>query len=147
MNHSYDIGSLIKSINVQKDSKENRMLKEYGITTFQMHILVYLNEKEDKAASLKELEKAMMVSQSTIAKVIKSMVREKALLQYLPDETDKRIKKVCLLENAHLLCQQTEGIVEEMEKKMTEGFTEKEISTLKELLLRVNNSLKEEAQQ
>lgn len=143
MNRDHYVGRLVKVISSEKDALENLALKKYGITPFQMHILMYLfdSEEQDCTRSLKELEHALVVSQSTMAKVIKVMVENKQLLEYIDDPYDRRVKKVTLTPKAIELCKCTDGIVNELEERLTVSLTAKETERLKKLLTKVTDSL------
>lgn len=143
MNRDQNIGRLVKVITSEKDAIENRALKDYGINSFQMHILLYLYDSEETGYTrgLKELERYLVVSQSTMAKVIKVLVENKGLLEYLNDPTDRRVKKVKLTPKALELCKSADTIAEETERMLTTALTEKEAERLKKLLCKVNDSL------
>lgn len=140
-NRDEDIGSLIKAIANAKDAEENRQLRQYGITAMQMHVLLYLYDAKTHQCTLKELEKGLYVSQSTMAKLVRNLVEKKHLADYTEDPDDKRIKRVRLTQKAIPICQGAEHIVTGMENLLKEGLTLQEIGELRTLLKRVYDHL------
>lgn len=144
MNREQYIGSLVKAITLEKEYRENQALRKHGLTSFHMHILLYLYDSEEtgNTRSLKELERMLIVSQSTMAKVIKVMVDNKQLLSYMNDPYDRRVKKVTLTPKAFELCRTVSAVADEVEKEIASALTAKEAERLKKLLTKVNKALK-----
>lgn len=143
MNHDDDIGSLIKAITNLKDTIENRELKQYGISAGQMHILLHLYEADHYTQSLKQLEKEMNVSQSTMAKMVRNLVEDKHLAAYTVNPEDKRVKNVVLTNEAIPLCQSSAHIIDQMEAMLTGTLSTQEVQSLREMLSRIYYSMKE----
>lgn len=142
MERTTDIGMLIKAIANAKDAEENRLLKEYGLTAMQMHVLMYLYDTPDHAKTLKEMERAMYVSQSTMAKLVRTLVEQKHLVSYADDPSDKRVKWVRLQSEAVPVCQKAEHIVVQMEEKLCQGLSEEEVELLREYLGRIYETMR-----
>lgn len=138
---SQDIGSLIKAIANAKDAEENRQLRRYGITAMQMHVLLYISDSEAQKCTLKELERGLHVSQSTMAKVVRNLVENKHLASYTDDPNDKRVKWVCLTPEAVPICQSSGHIAVAMENRLREGLTPRETDELRVLLKRIYDHL------
>lgn len=143
MNHDQDIGSLIKAITNLKDTIENRKLKQYGLTAQQMHILLHLYEADHYTQSLKQLEKELIVSQSTMAKMVRNLAEDKQLVSYISNPEDKRVKNVVLTQKAIPLCQSSAHLIDEMEALLTSSLNDQEVSHLREMLMRIYQSMRE----
>lgn len=143
MDRSNDIGTLIKAITNAKDAEENRRLKKYHLSASQMHVLLHLYDAPDHSLSLKALEKAMYVSQSTMAKMVRTLVDEKHLACYESDSDDKRIKRVALTETAIPVCEEVQHIVEEMEKLLQADLSEQEVADFRSYLKRIYTYIEE----
>lgn len=143
MDRSSDIGTLVKAIANAKDAQENRRLKQYGLSSSQMHVLLYLYDAENHSKPLKELEKDLYVSQSTMAKIVRNLVEEKSLARYESDENDRRIKKVALTPEAIPICEGAQHIVSDMEDMLRADLTPEEVKSLRDLLGRIYAKMKE----
>ena len=143
MNRDYDLGSLIKSIANAKDTIENRKLKKYSLTASQMHILLHLYDAKDHRKPLKQLEKDLDVSQSTMAKMVRNLAEEKHLVQYETDAHDKRIKNIVLTKDAIPICLSASHIVDEMETILKADLNDDEVEQLRNYLVRMYDAMKE----
>lgn len=144
MNRENDIGTLMKAIINAKDAEENRRLRQFGITAGQMHVLLHLYDSDHYKKPLKELEKDMHVSQSTMAKLVKNLVDEKGFISYAADPKDKRIKWAQLNKKALPICENAESIVNRMENQLQKNLNKDEVYQLRSMLQRIYAGMKED---
>lgn len=134
MERNRDIGSLLKAVTNAKDAEENRRLKEFGLTAMQMHVLLYVYDAPRRRRTMKDLERGMLVSQSTMAKLVRVLVEDKRLLVYGDDPDDRRVKWVRLSDAAVPVCRSAVRIVHDMEALLTEGMAEADVALLRSRL-------------
>ena len=120
---------LIKMISEAIDKRTNALLKEYGVTSGQVHILVVLSTKEDHECTLKELERIFSFSQSAIAATAARM-EAKGLVSAHVAYDDKRIKFVQLTSKGEDIVDIVKEKIQYFNKELLEGFTNEERTEL-----------------
>ena len=104
MKRIVDIGFRIKKINDLLCKRADKTMQEMGVTFSQHHVLVYLVHQKNHTSTMKELEHDFMVSQATMAGIVKRM-EEKNYIRSYYSENDRRIKFVCLTKNGEEICE------------------------------------------
>lgn len=84
----------------------------------------------------KDIEKEFFINRATASKML-SLMEEKQLVRRTPSETDARQKKIELLQKGYELQKLCVVVRNDMEKKMTYGFTEEEIESFKNMCRRM----------
>ena len=102
-------GPVLKQLTDVLTKQVNNELREEGLTMSQMRVLVILDEKQNKTASMKDIEKELAVAQPTTAGII-------------------------LTEAGKEKCRIAYGHMEATEKKLLSGMTEEEGKQFLELL-------------
>lgn len=138
-----DIGFRIKKINDLLAKRADRTMQEMGVTFAQHHALVYLVHQKDYTSTLKDMEHTFMVSQATMAGIVKRM-EEKGYVQSFGSEMDKRIKLVRLTNKGEEICKVSRKLMEESEMKMRSLYSEEEMMAFEEYLERLFNALDKE---
>lgn len=131
-----DFGYQLKRIDDLMHKDANKMLEKEGVTFSQHHVLVYLIKKDDKTATLKEIEKFFKVSQASMAGVVKRL-EEKEFVKSFYKENDKRIKYVSLTDKGIKVVKKSHEHMLEKEGKMRSLYTDEEIKRLEEFLNRL----------
>lgn len=126
-------GPVLKQLTDVLTKQVNNELREEGLTMSQMRVLVILDEKQNKTASMKDIEKELAVAQPTTAGIIRR-IEEKGLIIYLSDPENKRAKWIQLTEAGKEKCRIAYGHMEATEKKLLSGMTEEEGKQFLELL-------------
>lgn len=126
-------GPVLKQLTDVLTKQVNNELREEGLTMSQMRVLVILDEKQNKTASMKDIEKELAVAQPTTAGIIRR-IEEKGLIIYLADPENKRAKWIQLTEAGKEKCRIAYGHMEATEKKLLSGMTEEEGKQFLELL-------------
>ena len=98
MIHTKTCGQLIKQINTELEKNINNALRGDDLTVAQVSMLLMLYDMPDRKLSLKELESALCLAQSTVAGIA-SRLEQKGFLEYgavhpmLKSETDMETLK------------------------------------------------------
>lgn len=133
-------GFLIKQINDALAKQSNNALRNQELTLAQLTVLIWLNDLPDKAAPLKELERALGVAQSTTAGIV-SRLEQKGFVEGFGDASDKRIKMVRIMPKGEQCCAEARQSMDETDRKLVDGLNEEEKATLNTLLLKVRSNL------
>lgn len=116
---------LIKMMSEAIEKKTNMLLKEYGVTSGQIHILVVLSTMENNECTLKNLEKIFSFSQAAIAATA-SRLEAKGFVEGYVKEDDKRIKYVRLTMKGEQVVEVAKSKLLNMQKEFFSDFSEEE---------------------
>ena len=128
-------GMLIRQIHNSLEKMSNKDLKEKGLTLVQVSALFSINDTAEKKVTFKELEKILHLAQSTT-------LEQKNLVTSYIDDNDKRIKYVRITELGEQCCKEAEDSMLKTETFLLSNLTEIEKVLFKDLLEKVNNTLK-----
>lgn len=140
MRNDYACGTLLKQINDIMEKNANNALRGQDLTISQSGVLVLLDEKEEKVATFKELEKEFGVSQPTMVGLL-SRLEQKHLVEILADPDDKRIRRARLTQKGEEKCKEGYKHMRSAEKLLLGDLTAEEKSEFINLLLKIRNSL------
>lgn len=129
-------GALIKRLDDIMEKNANCHLQKMGITFSQIKLLIILSEREDKSATLKELERHFNVSQATIAGIT-ARLEKKGLVYGYGDSKDKRVKHIRLSEEGERICSDAEANMDKHEKWLISSLNDAEVDILRSLLQRI----------
>ena len=139
MSKNYSCGTLLKQIHDIMEKNANNVLREQDLTISQSGVLVLLDEKEEKTASFKELEKDFGVSQPTMAGILSRLV-QKDFVEVLTDLEDKRIRKAHLTQKGADKCKEGYKHMNSAEERLLKSLTNDEKKEFNRLLLKVRKS-------
>lgn len=137
--HLDGISPLIKTISEQMERDANHLLAEHDVTFSQMRVLIALNHAEGGFFTLKELERIIRVSQQTMAGIV-SRLEKKGLARTVPDEQDRRVKRVLITSRGKDMAARLTQKMEDAEKQALAGLNEEEQETLRKLLRKIYSS-------
>lgn len=129
------LGPIVKKLSEEMDRRINQEIKKYNLTLSQARVILFLANKEAKAATQKELEDFLQVSHPTTVTIIKSM-EAKSVVETSFDEEDRRMKNVKLIWGNEEIYRELEQNAHNMEKRLLQGFTEEEKEQFYEFLVR-----------
>ena len=135
--------ALIKQLSTEIQKRADAALQESDLTMTQMYFLGVLAHQPDGEASLKELERHFRVAQSTAAGVA-ARLEKKGLVESVPDETDRRVKRVRVTDAGADTLRRAIETMERSERQMLAPLTDDEQETLLSLLRRVHSALRRE---
>jgi len=130
-----DIGYLIKKISVHQKSGMDASLSSYNLTSSQLHVL-FLLDRHGGEMTQRTLEEALGVSHPTVVGLV-SRLEKQGFITTEIDPDDRRHKKILPTEKALNLKEELGRARSENERKMTSGFSEKELKQLNEYLQRI----------
>ena len=139
MSKDYSCGTLLKQIHDIMEKNANNVLREQDLTISQSGVLVLLDEKEEKTASFKELEKDFGVSQPTMVGILNRLV-QKDFVEVLTDSEDKRIRKAHLTQKGADKCKEGYKHMNSAEDQLLKSLTDDEKAEFNRLLLKVKKS-------
>jgi DNA-binding MarR family transcriptional regulator len=113
-----------------------------NITGSNGYIIGYIANHSDKEIFQKDIEEKFSLTRSTVSKVLKLM-EGKDLIHRESVNYDARLKKLILTEKAWDMHRIFLKRSENLESKITQGFTEDEIQTLFNMLNRINSNLEQ----
>ena len=135
--------ALIKQLSTEIQKRADAALQESDLTMTQMYFLGALSHLPGCAATLKELERHFRVAQSTAAGVA-ARLEKKGLVESVPDETDRRVKRVRVTDTGADTLRHAIETMERSERQMLAPLTDAEQETLLSLLRRVHSALRRE---
>ena len=106
-----------------------------------MSALFSINDTAEKKVTFKELEKILHLAQSTTVGIISRLEQKNLVTSYI-DDNDKRIKYVRITELGEQCCKEAEDSMLKTETFLLSNLTEIEKVLFKDLLEKVNNTLK-----
>lgn len=139
MPKNYSCGTLLKQIHDIMEKNANNILREQGLTISQSGVLILLDEKEEKTATFKELEKDFGVSQPTMVGILNRLV-QKDFVEVLTDSEDKRIRKAHLTQKGADKCKEGYKHMKSAEEMLLKCLTDDEKTEFNRLLSKVRKS-------
>ena len=113
-----------------------------GMTGKNGWIIGFLSKNEGCPVYQKDLEKEFNVTRSTASKVI-TLMEKKGFVARRGVENDARLKEIVLTEKGRMLACKMQRDFEEMEAKLTAGFSREERELLLDFLTRIYGNLNE----
>lgn len=108
-------------------------LNKYELTHYQAWILGYINIHESEGISQVDLEKQVQRKGSSITNMLKVLEKNGFIIRKV-DPNDERKKLIYTLPKAKELIDEFDKMVNDIEKTITLGMTEKQKAELPELL-------------
>ena len=140
MRNEYTCGALLKQINDILEKNANNALRGQNLTISQSGVLVLLDEKVEKTATFKELEKSFGVSQPTMVGIL-SRLEQKNLVEILMDPEDKRIRRAHLTQEGEKKCKEGYKHMKAAEELLLGNLTEEEKAEFLRLLIKIRKSM------
>ena len=137
-----DIGYIIKKISVSQKAGMDASLSAYNLTSSQLHVL-FLLDRSGGEMTQKTLEEALGVSHPTVVGLV-SRLEKQGFITTETDSDDRRHKKILPTEKALNLKEELSRARRENERKMTSGFSDKELKQLNEYLQRIYANISDE---
>lgn len=141
MDKQPDCGMLLKQINDELEKYANNALRSQGLTWSQLAVLLEISHAPGEQMSLKDLERAIHVAQSTAAGIV-TRLEVKGLVDPWGDPEDRRVKLVRLTEAGK---EKVHGaLIHRMqaEERLLAGLTEAEQAVFQMLLQKVCDSFR-----
>lgn len=104
-------------------------------------IIGFIAENKNSNITQKDLEDQFGITRSAVSKIVHLMMK-KGLIYYQNIEKDARLKKLCLTSKALEVYKLMKEEGNNMESKLLNGFSNKEIDSLHKYLYRMQNNIK-----
>lgn len=114
---------------------------ELGITGAQSFLLGYLHCHEAQPPCQRDIEERFNIKHPTATGLLDRMA-ERGLVYFREDESDRRRKRILLTEKGAEAAQHTKDRLDELDARLSQGFTAEELSALNALLDRVVENAK-----
>ena len=138
------IGPLLGCAHQMSRQYMDRQLREYDMTPVQTHALLYLiHETPDREVNQRDLEEFLHVRPSTVNGIVERL-EQKELLTRTPSRTDGRRRSLTLTERGRSFEAAFCAITEAAEAHLLSGFSPEEAETLRQLLVRLIEHLRQE---
>ena len=141
MNEKIPCGQLLKQIHDGLEKQANNDLRAHDLTMAQVSVLMLLNRADGGTLTLKEIEKALHVAQSTSAGIV-TRLEQKGFVTSFGDTEDKRIKRVRITETGQQCCSEAQENMDHVDDVLLAGLSEEEQAILRMLLIRVSRNIK-----
>lgn len=138
-----DVGRLLGMIHngVHRRIENNPVFREAeGMTGKNGWIIGFLSHNQHRPIYQKDLEKAFNVTRSTASKVL-TLMEKKGFIERRSVKEDARLKEIVLTETALELAHKMEQQHQEMEERLTQGFTDEEREQLLAYLNRMLDNI------
>lgn len=118
-------GPTMKKISEELERRANEEIKQYHLTLTQARVILFLAKCSEQKATQKELEAYLQVSHPTTVTIVKSMEAKK-MVETSFDDADRRMKNVKLVWGNETIYKELEQNAKNMEKRLLNGFSDKE---------------------
>lgn len=118
------------------NNSTRELLKPYQITPKQYSILRNVAKEKDFAFSIQEVREGLADKMSDASRLIDRLVK-KGYLDKFPSEEDRRSNLVSISDSGLRILKQINARKEELDRLISDRLTEKEITRLNRLLLRL----------
>ena len=133
------LGHSFKKLHFLTEQAINQRLMELDLTTAQGHAIGYIRCAKAPPCA-RDIETAFGLSHATVSGIL-SRLEGKGFLEQRPDGTDRRIKRIHLLEKG-LACTDAIGShIRDTERLMAAGFSQEELALLRSFLNRAIRNL------
>lgn len=145
MDNERRVGIQLRNVNniikryITNQPTSQLMNKLTGTNTW---LLAYVAEKTDKGKDVfqKDIEETFCITRSCVSKVI-SLMEQKGFIRREAVESDARLKKLVLTEEAAKYAKKMKEDADMMERKLIEGFSEQEVELLCQYLERISQNI------
>ena len=126
-------GLYIRALHSATDQAMTNALASMELTAAQGQIMGYITHRKEPPCP-RDIEEAFQLSHPTVSGLL-SRLEKKGFIQLLPDEKDRRVKRIYVLPKGLELNETMHTTILDTEAKLTQGFTDEE-KTQFSLLLR-----------
>lgn len=136
------IGLMIKQLHMLHMDTLNQLLKQYGLTSSQGFVLIYLihNMKKQIEVNQKDIEKEFDISNPTVTGIL-NRLQNKGLIERIVCSSDARKNQIIVTKEALALDEEMKKGFKEQEEAMLKGFNDEEMKLLRELLEKMMKNL------
>lgn len=139
MKTDYHIGHYFKKLHFLMEQSMNRQLQELDLTNAQGHAIGYLT-CHSEAPCARDLEIAYGLSHATVSGIL-SRMEGKGFIEIRPDQKDRRVKRIYLMEKGKACSKEIAQRIAVTEQTMAQGFSTEELELFQSFLERAARNL------
>ena len=128
------LGHYIRVLHWCTDQAITGELAKMELTAAQGPILGFLSRRKTPPCA-RDIEEEFHLSHPTVSGLL-ARLEKKGFIEFLPDETDRRCKRIILLEKGRQCNDRIRQTIRDSETKMLQGFTPEETAQFEALLHR-----------
>lgn len=132
-------GHLIRVLGNCTQQTMTAALASMELTSTQGRIMGFITHRQSPPCS-RDIEEAFQLSHPTVSGIL-SRLEQKGFIEFRPDETDRRCKRIHPLAKGLALQETMHQIIAANEEKLVEGFTEAEKQLFSQLLTRAIDNM------
>lgn len=121
---SVHYGHLVRILHWCTDQSMTNALEEMELTAAQGHIMGFLAHSKEPPCP-RDVEEKFHLSHPTVSGIL-ARLEKKDFIQLLPDENDRRCKRIHVLPKGRECMENMHQVIRSNEKRLVEGFTEEE---------------------
>lgn len=118
----------------------NTELHKYNLTVVQAIALMELYDSEDGTLTMKEMEKAFGIAQSTTVGLV-SRLEKKGFVKTFTSPEDKRVKHVKITESGMAYCCKSEEYMSEGERRLLTSLSKEEQIQFCNMLKKISDTI------
>ena len=132
-------GYYIRMLHSATDQAMTNALAKMELTAAQGHIMGYITHQPAPPCA-RDIEEKFHLSHPTVSGLL-SRLEKKGFIEFRPDETDRRCKRIYVLEKGRELDETMHQTILETEARLVHGFTEAEMEQFSQLLNRAIDNM------
>jgi MarR family transcriptional regulator, transcriptional regulator for hemolysin len=138
---TFHAGFLIHDASRLRRTAVDQRLKPLGITRSQWWALINISRDQSKGLSQIELARVMDIGKVTLGGLI-DRLEKNGLVMRVPDDADRRSKRVRLSKNGNALLRRMESVGVKVNLQIMQGITPEEEQQLIHILSKMKRNLK-----
>ncbi len=135
----YHFGHYVRILHWCTDQKMTTALTQVDLTASQGQILGYIAHRKSPPCS-RDIEEQFHMSHPTVSGLL-SRLEKKAFIEFFPDESDRRCKRIRLLPKGQEFTENIHRTIGETEAQMVQDFTDEEKEQFFALLSRAIHNM------
>ncbi len=136
----------LKKISERYMTDMNNRLKKDDLTYSQVTVLAFLEMRQEEKTSLKDVCEALHIAHPTGIGLIRRL-SEKGLVESRVDPDNRRFRMITLTDTARRMLRDSFRHRKRLDQRLTEGLSGEETETLKRLLDRMYDNIKDETEE
>ena len=134
---------MIKRLEIEQTSRMTKALEQFDLSPIQFAILYFVDYDQGDLSSAQLSRRFLMTPQSMNEHV--RVLERKKLLKKKTDPSHKKILRIALTGKGNKILEACNRELDVMEGKFLKQLSQKEIETMKNLIGKILNSLREDA--
>ena len=136
---TYRYGHLIRVLETCTDQTMTAALASMELTAAQGHIMGFITHRQSPPCA-RDIEEFFQLSHPTVSGLL-SRLEKKVFIEFRPDETDRRCKRIYLLPKGRELNETMHNTILSTEDRLVQDFTAEEKQQFSQLLQRAIHNL------